>query len=271
MSNRVKDKVAIVTGAAQGIGFGCAQMLAQEGASVVVADVNESKGIAAAERIRAAGGRAIFHKTDVTCEADCASVVEKTMQTFGKLNVLVNNAGWFARATIDQIDDALWDKYLNINLRGPFYLCKHAIPKMQANSAAGESRGSGSCGSIINIGTTHGIQAQASLIAYGIAKGGLLTLTRTLAGQYAKDRIRANYIIPGWVLSEGEMALQASQGNDAVRLSEIGATLPLGRHQTPQDTAYAVVFLASDESAQITGMILHIDAGYSVLPIKRDT
>ena len=122
-------------------------------------------------------------------------------------------------------------------------------------------------GSIINIGSLNGIQGLPNLIAYSAAKGGLLSLTRTLAGAYAADNIRVNYIIPGWVLSEGELALQHSRGISDVDLQRAGRSLRLGRHQTPEDVAYAVVYLASDEAAQVTGTVLNIDAGSTTLPI----
>lgn len=258
MAERVKGKVVIVTGAAQGIGRGCALLLAREGARVVVADVQDEKGLFAVEQIRREGMEAIYQHADVTDEEQCAILIQSAIDRYSRIDVLVNNAGWFPRATIEETSTELWDKVLNVNLRGAFYCCKYAIPHLR--NAGG--------GSIINIGSINGIQGLASLIAYSSAKGGLLALTRTLAGAYAKDRIRANYVIPGWVLTEGEIALQVSRGVSEEELRRQGETLLLGRHQTPDDVAYAVVYLAADESSQVTGTILHIDSGATTLPIQ---
>jgi NAD(P)-dependent dehydrogenase (short-subunit alcohol dehydrogenase family) len=258
MAGRVNGKVAIVTGAAQGIGRGCALLLAREGAHIIVADVQDEKGLSVVEEIRNEGMKASYRHTDVIDEGQCAALIQSAIDSYGRIDVLVNNAGWFPRATIEETSTELWDKVINVNLRGAFYCCKYAIPHMR--NAGGSS--------IINIGSINGIQGLASLIAYSSAKGGLLALTRTLAGAYAKDRIRVNYVIPGWVLTEGEISLQVSRGVDEEELRRQGETLLLGRHQTPDDVALAVIYLASDESSQVTGTILHIDAGATTLPIQ---
>jgi NAD(P)-dependent dehydrogenase (short-subunit alcohol dehydrogenase family) len=255
MTHRLLDKVIIVTGAAQGIGFGVAELLAREGAHVVVADKQIEKGEAAAQTIRDAGGEAIVQHTDVTVEADCAALVRATVAQFGRLDGLVNNVGWFPRATIEETTTDFWEAVMNVNVRGAFYCCKYAIPALQ--QAGG--------GSVVNVGSVHGLQAYANLIAYGAAKGALLNLTRTLAGAYAPDRIRFNYLIPGWVMSEGEIALAERRGHDVEVLKALGEQQAFGRHQTPQDTAYACVYLLSDESSQVTGTVFHIDGGMSAL------
>jgi NAD(P)-dependent dehydrogenase (short-subunit alcohol dehydrogenase family) len=264
MSNRVKDKVIVVTGAAQGIGYGIAELLASEGAKVIIGDVQREKGEAAATTIREQGGQALFHFTDILKEDDCASLLHAAVQHHGKLDGLVNNVGWPARATLEETTAELWDTFMNLNLRGAFFCCKHAIPLLKANEAHGEHPG----GSIVNIGTIHGIQAHANLLAYGAAKGGLLTLTRTLAGAYLRDHIRVNYLIPGWVVSEGEIAIHEKLGVSEAELRARGARQPFGRHQTPHDAAQSALFLLSDESSQITGQIMHVDAGMSALLFK---
>jgi NAD(P)-dependent dehydrogenase (short-subunit alcohol dehydrogenase family) len=257
MGSRVAGKVAIVTGAAQGIGYGIAAMLAAEGARVVVGDIQSERGEAAAAEIRAAGGEARFHYADLIDEAQCEGLVAAAVTAYGRLDILVNNAGIYPRATLEETTTELWDKVVNVTLRSAFYCCKYAVPAMR------EAGG----GSIINIGSINGIQGLANLVAYASAKGGLLTLTRTLAGACASDGIRVNYIIPGWVLTEGEIALHRDRGTDEATLRQAGRRLRLGRHQTPEDTAYMVVYLASDESAQVTGTVMHVDAGMSELPI----
>ena len=255
---RVEDKVIVVTGAAQGIGFASAQMLADEGASVVLSDVKDTEGSAAAGRIEAAGGKALFIRADVTSETDCAHLMDEAARVFGHIDGLLNNAGWYPRATLEQTTTELWDQIQNVNLRGPFYCCKHAAPHLRA--AGG--------GSIVNVGSLNGIQGLPNLVAYAAAKGGLLSMTRTLAGALAHDRIRVNYLIPGWVLTEGEIALHARNGITLEALRKTGESLALGRHQSAEDSAYAALYLLSDESAQVTGTILNVDAGGSTLPIQ---
>jgi NAD(P)-dependent dehydrogenase (short-subunit alcohol dehydrogenase family) len=258
MAGRVEGKVAIVTGAAQGIGRGCAELLAREGARVVIGDINGDLGEQAALEIREAGGEARFQQVDVTREEQCGALIEAAAQAYGRLDVLVNNVGWFPRATLEETTTELWERVLQVNLRGAFYCCRAAAPRLRA----------GGGGSIVNIGSINGLQGLPNLVAYSAAKGGLLALTRTLAGALAADRIRVNYVIPGWVLSEGELALHSSRGVSEEQLRRVGAALPLGRHQTPQDAAYAVLYLASDEAAQVTGAVLNVDAGTSTLPLQ---
>lgn len=261
MGERVRGKVIVVTGAGQGIGFGCAQLLALEGASVVVADKQQERGEEAVGKIRNQGGIAKFRLTDVTSEEQCAALMDFTVQTFGKLDGLVNNAGWFPRGTLEETTTDLWEQVMQVNLRSSFFCCKYAVPKMRK---AGK-------GSIVNVGSICGLQSLANLVAYGAAKGGLLSLTKTLAGALADDRIRVNYVIPGWVLTEGELALHHAQGHTDEELKATGEKLALGRCQTPLDTAYAVVYLLSDESPQVTGTVLNVDAGASTLPMPRST
>jgi NAD(P)-dependent dehydrogenase (short-subunit alcohol dehydrogenase family) len=257
MSSRLSGKVVIVTGAAQGIGFGCASLIASEGAAVVLGDIQEERGELGAAKIRAAGGKAHFCSANVKYEEQCSLFVEKTMTSFGRLDGLVNNAGWFPRATLERTTTELWDEVMQVNLRGAFYCCKYAASAMRQSGG----------GSIVNIGSICGIQGLPNLVAYGAAKGGLLSLTRTLAGALAEHQIRVNYVIPGWVLTEGELALHKAQGRQEDNLRKEGEKLALGRHQTPLDTAYAVVYLLSDETSQVTATVLHVDAGASTLPI----
>ena len=258
MPGRVEGKVAIITGAAQGIGRGCADLLAREGARVVIGDIREDLGIAAAGAIQAASGEATFRLTDVVQEEQCAALVSCAVEAYGRLDVLVNNVGFFPRATLEETTTELWDRVLAINLRGAFYCCKYAVPWMRETGG----------GSIVNIGSINGIQGLPDLVAYAAAKGGLLALTRTLAGAYARQRVRVNYVIPGWVLTETAKEVQRGLGLAEDALRRKGQALPLGRHQTPEDIAQAVLFLASDESAQVTGAILNVDAGVSMLPIQ---
>ena len=258
---RLKNKVIVVTGAAQGIGFACARQAAAEGASVVLADIQTDRGEQSAAKIRDEGGQAHFLAVDLRDESQCAALMEQTIRAHKKLDGLVNNAGWFPRATLEQTTTQLWEEVLNVNLRSAFYCCKYAVPHLR------QARG----GSIVNMGSICGIQSLPNLVAYGAAKGGLLALTRTLAGALAQDRVRVNYVIPGWVFTEGELAIQKAEGRTEEDLRKACEKLAFGRAQSPEETAYAVVYLLSDESAQVTGTTLHLDAGASTLPIQPGT
>ena len=265
---RLAGKVAIVTGAGTGIGRGIALAFGREGAAVVVANRNEANGRETVRLVEAEGGRAVFHRTDVAEERDCAAVVRAALDTFGALHVLVNNAGIFPRGTLEETTVELWDRIFATNLRGPALLCKHAVPHMR--TAGG--------GSIVNLGSTNQYTGLPNLFAYSCAKGGLLTLTRNLARALAPDMIRVNIVNPGWVITEGEIVVQAQEGRDAARLAEMAKSLPFGRHQRPEDASLACVFLASDESSQITGTEINCDGGRSMpgqgagapLPTTRD-
>lgn len=258
MPNRLQGKVVLVTGAAQGIGFECARMAAAEGASVVLGDIQKERGEESAAKIRADRGQAIFHYSDLTNESHCAALVHAAVKNFGQLNGLVNNVGWFPRARLEETTTDLWEKVMQVNLRSAFYVTKFAVPRMR------EVQG----GSIVNMGSVNGIQGLPNLVAYAAAKGGLLSMTRTLAGALAPDRIRVNYIVPGWIATEGELNIQKGEGRTASDLDAAGARLPLGRMQTVQDAAYAAIYLLSDESAQVTAAVLNVDAGGSMLPIQ---
>jgi len=260
MAQRLSGKVVVVTGAAQGIGFECARMAASEGASVVLGDIQKDRGEEAAAKIQNTGGCAIFQYADLTDESQCPALVDAAVKKFGKLNGLVNNAGWFPRARLEETTTDLWEKVMQVNLRSAFYVTKFAVPRMR------EARG----GSIVNMGSINGIQGLPNLVAYAAAKGGLLSMTRTLAGALASDRIRVNYIIPGWIATEGELKIQKGEGRGIDDLEKAGKRLPLGRMQTVEDAAYAAIFLLSDESAQVTAAVLNVDAGGSMLPIQND-
>jgi NAD(P)-dependent dehydrogenase (short-subunit alcohol dehydrogenase family) len=246
--------VALVTGAGTGIGRGIAEAFAREGAAVVVANRRPEAGEETMRRIEAAGGRARFQRTDVTREADCAAAVGAAVEHLGRLDVLVNNAGIFPRATLEETTAELWEEIMATNLRGPFFLCKYAVPVLRRNGG----------GSIINLGSTNEYTGLPQLFAYSCAKGGLLTLTRNLARALARDRIRVNILNPGWVISEGEVVVQAREGHDAAWIAAQAPRQPMGRHQVPEDAAMAAVFLAEDASSQVTGVELNCDAGRSM-------
>ena len=246
---RVQGKVIIVTGGATGIGRGISEVLAREGAKVVIANRNREKGETATEAIRAQGGEAIFVPTDVTKEEDCRNLVCRAVESFGRLDGLVNNAGIFPRATLEETTEELWDQIFDINLKGVFFCCKYAVPELR--------RGGGGC--IVNIGSANSYVGLPHLFAYSVSKGGLVTLTRNLANALGKDRIRVNFVNPGWVITETEVEVQSQEGHDEEWLAQAARSMPLGRHQVPEDAAYACLYLLSDEANQVSGQELHVD------------
>jgi NAD(P)-dependent dehydrogenase (short-subunit alcohol dehydrogenase family) len=246
---RVEGKVVIVTGGATGIGRGISEILAREGAKVVIANRNEERGVETAKAIADAGGQAHFVPTDVAREADCKHVVQEAVRVYGKLDGLVNNAGIFPRATLEETTSELWDRIMAVNLKGPAFCCKYAVPEMRKQGG----------GSIVNIGSANGYIGGSNLFAYSISKGGLITLTRNLAASLARDRIRVNWVNPGWVITEMEVEIQALEGHDAEWIEDVGRRMPLGRHQVPEDAGYTVLFLISDEASQINGDLINVD------------
>lgn len=260
MPGRVQGKVAIVTGGGTGIGQGIAVLLAREGAKVVIANRDAGTGEETVRLAREAagqsgsGGAALYLATDVTREADCRAVVEAAVAQFGGLDVLVNNAGIFPRATLEQTTEELWDRIFAVNLKGVFFCCKYALPAMRERGG----------GSVVNIGSTNAYVGGGNLFAYSISKGGLLTLTRNLAASWARHRVRVNFLNPGWVITPGEIRVQGLEGHDVDWLEGRGQHMPLGRMQTPEDAAWAALYLASDESAMVSGQALNVDGGGSM-------
>jgi NAD(P)-dependent dehydrogenase (short-subunit alcohol dehydrogenase family) len=236
-----------------------AELLALEGAKVVVANRNAERGEETIRHIRESGGEATYIATDLAQEADCIRLVQRTVDDYGRLDVLVNNAAIYPRSNLLETTVEFWREIMRTNLEAPFILCREAVPHM--------IRGGG--GSIVNIGSVNGMAGGANLVAYATSKGGLLTLTRNIAAAYAKDYIRANYIIPGWILTDTEYIIQAKEGHDPAWLEANKVNLPMGRYALPEDSAYAVLYLASDEGWHVNGAILNTDGGQATVPGAR--
>jgi NAD(P)-dependent dehydrogenase (short-subunit alcohol dehydrogenase family) len=251
---RVEGKVAIVTGGASGLGKASCLMLAREGAKVAVADINDKAGRKVASEIENKGGIAQYWHIDVSNEREVSQAFSDIHKKFGKINVLVNNAGipgWHKPS--DEIEEKDWERVINIDLKGVFLCTKHAAPYMK--KAGG--------GSIINLSSAFGLVGGEDPV-YHAAKGGVRMLTKSDAYYYAKYQIRVNSVHPGYILTPMLQAVidNAPEGPEAVR-KHIGDRTLLGYIGEPDDIAYGVLYLASDESRYVTGSELVIDAGFT--------
>jgi NAD(P)-dependent dehydrogenase (short-subunit alcohol dehydrogenase family) len=247
---RLEGKVALITGAGSGIGKTAATLFAEEGAPVVVADVVDDAGESTAKQIEDAGGRAAFVHADVSSGEEVEAMVEFAVKTFGGLHVLMNNAGIFhpADESVTNTEEDIWDRVMAINLKGVFLGCKHGIPAML---------GSGG-GSIINIASFVALMGAATpQIAYTASKGGVLSMTREIAVEFARKNIRVNALCPGPI----ETPLLAELLADPARRERRLVHIPIGRFGQAREIANAALFLASDESSLITGATFVVDGG----------
>jgi NAD(P)-dependent dehydrogenase (short-subunit alcohol dehydrogenase family) len=246
---RLEGKVALITGGARGMGEVEAKMFAQEGAKVVIADLLEEEGRRVEAEIAEAGGEVMFVKLDVTQEDDWQQAVDRTVSRFGKLDVLVNNAGISGRSHPDVTSLEGWDRIMEVNSRSVFLGTKHAVPKMV------EAGG----GSIVNISSVAGLIGTATgHPAYNASKGAVRLFTKATAVRYGKDGIRANSVHPGRM---PPMATGVRR-DDGELQTRMGQT-PLGRVGRREEVAYAVLFFASDEASYITGAELAVDGGFT--------
>ncbi len=262
LPQKLKGKVAVVTGSTQGIGAGIARMFASHGARVVVHGRNRERGEAVAAAIRETGGEAVLVLGDMRQENDCRNLIRKAEEHFGRLDVLVNNAALVHRGNIDNTSLELWDKIFEVNLRAVFLCCQEAVKVMRKNGD-GPDTGKGSIvnnGSILNIGSVNAYVGQTKLLAYSASKGGLMTFTRNLATHLAQDHIRVNQLNVGWTLTEGEVHVQSvEEGRGEEWLEDALKTRPFGRLLTPKDVAFAALYFACEESALVTGTIMDLE------------
>ena len=245
---RLDGKVALITGGARGQGAVEVKLFASEGARVVFGDLLDEEGMKVEAEVRELGGEATYVHMDVSVESDWESAVKLTETTFGKLDILVNNAAIVRNSAILETPVEEWDEVMAVNARGVFLGTKHAIPAMQ--------RAGG--GSIINISSVAGILGRKmTAAAYSASKGAVRVFTKTTAIQHSQDKIRCNSIHPGPINTEMLAGMSQDPEIQAQRLAEI----PLERFGQPEDVAYGVLFLASDEASWITGVELPIDGG----------
>jgi len=250
---RLEGKVALITGGGTGIGRAIALAFAREGAKLAVAGRRKEKLNETIRDLEKQGGQGLAIVCDVAKSEDGARAVRETVKNFGRLNVLVNNAGVLHASTIEGISEAEWDRLMTINLKGPFLMCRAALPEFR--KAGG--------GAIINVGSVLGLVAMKDRAAYCASKGGVTLLTKAMALDHAHENVRSNCICPSIVETELVQGLfSASEEGKALRKARIGQ-IPIGRMGRPEDVAELAVFLASDESSWLTGAAILLDGGLS--------
>jgi NAD(P)-dependent dehydrogenase (short-subunit alcohol dehydrogenase family) len=252
MGERVKGKVAIVTGSASGIGQATAELLAAEGASVVVADMNEEGAEKVAAKIRAGGGNAVAQPTDVSQESDIRRMIARAVNEYGGLQILHNNAAMTAGHEHAQDMDLLtmtvdyWDRSFSVNLRGAMLAAKHGIPVMIA----------GGGGAIVNTSSNQSLAGDLSQFAYSAAKAGVNALTRSIATSYGRQGVRCNTVSPGHIETASNKASVSAEMSDVIVSNNL-----IPRAGRAEDLAQAVLYLVSDESSFVTGQLISIDGG----------
>jgi 3-oxoacyl-[acyl-carrier protein] reductase len=257
----LKDKVAIITGAAAGIGKSIAVRFAAEGCRVVIADVSEAKGKQTAADINKSGSEAFFIKCDVTDTAQVRTAAEKAAAKYGKIDILVNNAGGVAGdAKIEETSDEAWNRVIAVNLTGQFNMCRAAIPYMKKNKY----------GKIINLSSMGAIHPPAPIVHYHAAKGGVLGLTTNLALELARENITVNAILPGPIKSEffTEMFKGKPEAEASAFFKKLDAKVPMGRMGQPDEIAKVALFLASDLSSFVTGEAINVGGGLPLSPME---
>jgi 3-oxoacyl-[acyl-carrier protein] reductase len=252
---RLADKIAIITGAGSGLGRASAILFASEGAKVVVADINDAGGEETVAAIRDSGGEAIFVHTDVSKASDVKNLVKTTKDKFGKIDIILNSAGVPQRPTsVEDLDESLWDHIFSVNVKSMFLMAKYAFPVMKKAGS----------GVVINLASISGLRPRQGSAAYASSKAAAINLTRILALEGAPNKIRVNAINP--VAADTPMLpgllTEGIDFNEAKKA--LIDTVPLGRLATPQDVAYAALYLASDESSLLTGTCINVDGGRGI-------
>lgn len=244
--SKLTTKVAIVTGAASGIGLGVAQLFIKEGSKVVFSDINKS-GKAAAD---AAGKKALFIECDISSAKSVKNLVAKTLEAFGTIDILINNAGILYQKPISETGDEEWDAVINTNLKGPFLLTREVLPIFEKHGK----------GKIVNMASIAGIIGYENLSTYCASKGGIIAMTRSLALEFAPKNINVNCVCPGAIKTGMTKAIEE---NETI-LKQTLMYIPAGRMGDPIDIANAALYLASDESDYVTGASIVVDGGWSV-------
>jgi NAD(P)-dependent dehydrogenase (short-subunit alcohol dehydrogenase family) len=248
---KLDHKCAIVTGGASGIGLATARLFAEEGASVVIADINAEQGKQAEQSITAGGGRAVFVPCDVTLAADCRRAVKVAVERFGRLDIVFNNAGIVRRADVIGTTEDEWDKVMDVNVKSIFLMSKYAVPELVKQGG----------GSIVNMGSGWGVKGGRNAVSYCASKGAVVNMTRAMAIDHGRQNIRVNCICPGDTDTPmlRDEARQLGQAED-IFMAE-AAERPLNRYAQPIEIAQSVLYLVSDAASYVTGAVLAVDGG----------
>jgi NAD(P)-dependent dehydrogenase (short-subunit alcohol dehydrogenase family) len=247
----LKNKIAVITGGASGIGRAAARLFAAEGAQVAILDINKESGEKTAAEIQSKGGSAFFIRCDVTKSDDCKAAVERVVAEFGGLDILFNNAGIIRRTNVLDTTEEDWDRVLDVNLKSVFLMCKFAIPYMIERGG----------GSIINTSSGWGLKGGENAVSYCASKGAVTNLTRALAIDHGPQKIRVNSICPGDVDTPMLHGEAKQLGQEWAEFEKDAIQRPLRRYAQPEEIAQAVLYLASDAAGYVTGSSLVIDGG----------
>ena len=249
---QLQDKVAIITGAATGIGRATAVLFAREGASVVVADINEGDAQRTVADIEDGGGSARFVRTDVSEAEDVRTLMERAAEEMGGIDVIVNNAGAQRSGAVTEFEESEWNLLMRVNPRSCFLGAKYGVPYLRERGG----------GSIVNVSSLAGLKGGPGMTAYSASKGAIIAFTRALAEELAPDNIRANSVCPGWIDTPFNEPAIEFMGGRAQQEEMVQQTVPLKRQGTPEEIAPGILYLASDASSYVTGQELVIDGGF---------
>ncbi|MBI5966332.1 MAG: SDR family oxidoreductase [Deltaproteobacteria bacterium] len=250
---RLKDKVAIITGAGAGIGQATALLFAKEGAKVVVADLDPKAGKEALDQIKKDGGQGVFVQVDVAKGNDVKKMVQETVKHHGKIDILVNNAGIYTKGDVVSTSEEDWDRILDVNLRGVYLCCKYAIPEMINKGG----------GAIVNIASEAGLVGIKNQVAYNVSKAALIMLTKSMAVDFAPQSIRVNNVCPGTTETPLVRAAIQKEKDPKKARRALEECRPANRLGKPEEIASAILSMASDELGYATGSSLVIDGGYT--------
>lgn len=251
---RLKDKVAIITGAGSGIGEVTARLFASEGAAVMIADINQPAAESVAVSINAEGGRAAWTAVDVTSSASAEKMVQVTLDSFGRVDLLFNNAGIEGFGSVIEADETSWDRIFAVHVRGAFLCSKYAIRAMIDGGRGGV---------VVNVSSVAGLVGLQHMSAYSAAKGAIISLTRAMAADFARYSIRVNCVAPGTTMTP--MGQRLVENDTPEQLAQRVGRYPLNRFGRPEEIARAVLFLASDDSSYATGSCLVVDGGLTAV------
>lgn len=247
----IKNRVALVTGATSGIGRAIALTFADAGAKVVATGRNMSEGTSLLTEMRKLSGQDhFFVPADVSKHAEIKNVVDTALGEYGTIDILINNAGIAPQGTVETLTEELWDQVFAVNVRSIFLFSKYVVPIMRKNGG----------GSIVNIGSTAGTVGARNLHAYSASKGAVIQLSKSMAAEYGKDRIRVNALCPGGTLTAMMEELEGKEG-----LQKFAALFPLGRLARPEEIAQVALFLAGDEASFVTGAVILADGGFTAV------